>query len=81
MMGYIISRNIGAVLFNNPNLVAEVCKAIQSAVTLPVTVKCRLGADSKYSYDEFINFIETVSIKGGIKHFIVHARNALLSVR
>ena len=80
MMGIYLIRNIGAVLFKDPVLVAEVCKSMKAAVSIPITVKCRLGVDDKYSYDEFVRFVETVAIKGEVKHFIVHARNAILNV-
>ena len=51
---------------------------IQS-VNIPVTVKCRLGVDNKDSWEDIIKFIETVSQKGGVQKFIIHARKAFLS--
>ena len=50
---------------------------MQSAVTIPVTVKCRIGVDDVDRYDDLVNFIETVS-RTGCDHFIIHARKALL---
>ena len=44
-----------------------------------MTVKCRLGVDERDSYPEMVEFIKTVSEKGGITKFIIHARKAFLS--
>lgn len=70
----------GAALMLKPDLVSELVLAIQESLPtpLPVTVKCRLAVNSEESYEFLHNFVETVSTKGKIKHFIVHARNAIL---
>ena len=44
----------------------------------PVTVKCRIGVDDKDSYSDLLGFVRTVSEKGGVEHFIIHARKAHL---
>jgi tRNA-dihydrouridine synthase A len=61
-----------------PDHVAECLRAMREASGLPCTVKCRLGIDDLDSYEFFRDFIDRVSTKGGVKHFIVHARKALL---
>ena len=61
-----------------PRLVAEMADAISSATNVPTTVKCRLGINNEESYESLANFINIVHRKGGVKHFIVHARNAIL---
>jgi tRNA-dihydrouridine synthase A len=71
------SGRIGACLMAEPGLVAESIAAMQSAVEIPVTVKCRIGIDDMESYDAFNAFIETVS-DSGCDTFIVHARKAWL---
>ncbi len=71
------SGSFGACLMKEPPLVAECVTAMQSAVTIPVTVKCRIGVDDVDRYDDLVNFIETVS-RTGCDHFIIHARKALL---
>jgi len=48
-------------------------------VNIPVTVKCRLGVDDLDSWEHLIHFITTVSEKGGVQKFILHARKAFLS--
>ncbi|MGV3591369.1 MAG: tRNA dihydrouridine(20/20a) synthase DusA, partial [Gammaproteobacteria bacterium] len=69
---------IGACLMAEPRLVAECIAAMQARVQIPVTVKCRTGIDDLDSFDYLSRFIETVANEGGSRHFIVHARIALL---
>ena len=71
------SGRIGACLMAQPQLVAESVAAMQLAVAIPVTVKCRIGIDDMASYDAFNAFIETVAA-AGCDTFIVHARKAWL---
>jgi tRNA-dihydrouridine synthase A len=67
----------GACLMREPSLVADCIAAMQAAVKIPVTVKCRLGVDEDEDYSRFVEFIETVA-NTGCTHFIVHARKAWL---
>jgi len=71
------SGRFGACLMAEPALVAECVQAMQSAVCVPVTVKCRIGIDRDDSYELFENFIVTVA-DSGCKRFYVHARKAWL---
>ncbi|MDT8428849.1 MAG: tRNA dihydrouridine(20/20a) synthase DusA [Pseudomonadales bacterium] len=67
----------GACLMAEPHLVADCIAAMQSVVSVPVTVKSRIGIDDQDS-DEFLQkFIETVAA-AGCSTFIIHARIALL---
>lgn len=69
----------GAALMRTPDRVARLCSAMQKAAThLPVSVKCRIGIDSEDSYEFVRRFVEVVSKDGGVEHFIVHARKAIL---
>jgi tRNA-dihydrouridine synthase A len=68
----------GACLMAEPELVADCVKAMRDAVSLPVTVKHRIGIDKTESYDFVRDFVGTVSLRGGCEVFIVHARNAWL---
>jgi tRNA-dihydrouridine synthase A len=70
--------SFGACLMAEPELVGECIKAMQDAVSIPVTVKSRIGIDDKDSYEEFQNFIGTVNHISDCKTFIVHARKAIL---
>jgi tRNA-dihydrouridine synthase A len=67
----------GACLMAEPQLVAECVAAIREAVSIPVTVKHRIGIDQVESYDFVRNFVDVVA-KAGCRTFIVHARNAVL---
>src|SRR3546814_14360123 len=60
-----------------PQLVADCIKAMQDAVTVPVTVKHRLGLDYDDSYGFVRDFVGVIHNKG-CRVFIVHARNAVL---
>jgi tRNA-dihydrouridine synthase A len=68
----------GACLMAEPELVADGVKAMRDAVSLPVTVKHRIGIDRNESYDFVRDFVGSVSARGGCEVFIVHARNAWL---
>ncbi len=68
----------GACLMKEPSLVAECVAAMQQAVTVPVTVKCRIGVDEQDSYAALLTFVRTIA-EAGCQTFIVHARKAWLS--
>lgn len=68
---------IGACLMAHPQLVAECLQTMQAAVSIPVTVKHRLGIDDMDSYEELVQFVETVR-ESGCNVFIIHARKAIL---
>jgi|TARA_B110000240_G_scaffold86188_1_gene98059 tRNA-dihydrouridine synthase A len=68
---------IGACLMAEPQLVADCMSAMQQAVAVPVSVKCRIGIDDHQDYEFFRDFIEVVA-KSGCSIFYVHARNAIL---
>ena len=67
----------GACLMAEPELVADCVKAMVDVVSLPVTVKHRIGIDKTESYDFVRDFVGTVA-EAGCQVFIVHARNAWL---
>lgn len=69
--------SFGACLMNEPNLVADCVKAMVDVVSVPVTVKHRIGIDQAENYSFVRDFIGTVS-QSGCDVFIVHARNAWL---
>lgn len=68
----------GACLMAEPPLVADCVKAMQDAVSIPVTVKSRIGIDDMDSYPFLVDFVSTIS-EAGCDTFIVHARKAWLS--
>jgi tRNA-dihydrouridine synthase A len=67
----------GACLMNEPQLVADCVKAMVDVVSVPVTVKHRIGIDKIESYEFVRDFVGQVS-EAGCQTFIVHARNAWL---
>lgn len=67
----------GACLMADPALVADCIKAMQDAVSVPVTVKHRLGLDYDESYSFVRDFVGQTHA-AGCRVFIVHARNAVL---
>ncbi len=67
----------GACLMNEPKTVVDGVKAMLDVVSVPVTVKHRIGIDRIESYDFVRDFVGTVS-DAGCQVFIVHARNAWL---
>jgi tRNA-dihydrouridine synthase A len=69
--------SFGACLMLRPALVAECIARMQEAVSVPVTVKCRIGIDERDDYEFFAAFVETVAATGPAA-LIVHARAAIL---
>ena len=67
----------GACLMAEPQLVADCVKAMVDVVSVPVTVKHRIGIDKIESYDFVRDFVGAVS-QAGCQTFIVHARAAWL---
>jgi tRNA-dihydrouridine synthase A len=67
----------GACLMAEPRLVADCVEAMVDVVSVPVTVKHRIGIDKVESYAFVRDFIGTVA-EAGCNVFIVHARNAWL---
>lgn len=72
------SGAFGACLMREPQLVADCIKAMQDAVSVPVTVKCRIGVDDSEDYKFLEDFVHTISTDGGCQTFIIHARKAWL---
>ena len=71
------SGRFGACLMQEPELVRDCVCAMRDAVNIPVTVKTRIGIDDRDSYEELVNFVETVA-ESGCKVFAFHARKAWL---
>lgn len=71
------SGRFGACLMAEPALVADCIAAMNTAVSVPVTVKTRIGIDDRDSYEELAHFIGCVQ-QAGCETFIIHARKAFL---
>jgi tRNA-dihydrouridine synthase A len=67
----------GACLMLQPQRVADGVKAMLDAVTVPVTIKHRIGVGREEGYGFVRDFMGTMA-QAGCRVFIVHARNAWL---
>ena len=71
------SGRFGACLMAEPHLVAECVSAMKAAVSIPVTVKTRIGIDDRDSYEE-LHALVAALVAAGCDALIVHARKAWL---
>jgi tRNA-dihydrouridine synthase A len=71
------SGRFGACLMREPALVADCVAAMRAAVSVPVTVKCRLGVDNQ-NPEESLRAMIADCAKTGVSIFVVHARKAWL---
>ncbi|KAB0264806.1 tRNA dihydrouridine(20/20a) synthase DusA [Microvirga brassicacearum] len=67
----------GACLMLEPALVGECVAAMKAAVSLPVTVKCRIGVDDQDS-EEAVDTLTAAVVAAGCDELVVHARKAWL---
>jgi tRNA-dihydrouridine synthase A len=71
------SGRFGACLMREPALVAECAAAMRAAVSLPITVKCRIGVDDQ-DPEESLRTLINACAAAGVDTFAVHARKAWL---
>jgi tRNA-dihydrouridine synthase A len=67
----------GACLMAEPDLVAQCVTSMVRAVSVPVTVKCRIGIDEQDAEADFQHFVDRIA-DAGCRTVIVHARKAWL---
>ncbi len=67
----------GACLMAEPQLVAECVAAMKAAVSIPVTVKCRIGIDDQ-DPEEALDTLVAAIAAAGVDAVWVHARKAWL---
>ena len=67
----------GACLMAEPALVGDCVAAMKAAVSIPVTVKCRIGIDEQDPEQALEIFTQAVE-RAGVDALIVHARKAWL---
>jgi tRNA-dihydrouridine synthase A len=68
----------GAALMREPGRVAECVATMRAAVSIPVTIKCRIGVDDQDPKVALPTLV-TACTQAGINIFAVHARKAWLS--
>jgi tRNA-dihydrouridine synthase A len=71
------SGRFGACLMREPVLVAECVAAMRNAVSIPVTVKCRIGVDDQ-DPEHSLRALVAQCVAAGATTFAVHARKAWL---
>ena len=69
--------SFGACLMQEPELVNDCIKAMQEVVSIPITVKCRIGINERDDVDFLNNFVSKI-FNSKLKTLIVHARVAIL---
>lgn len=69
--------SFGACLMAEPRLVADCVRAMKEAVSIPVTIKHRIGIDRNEDYAMLRDFVGHC-FGAGCRVFLVHARNAWL---
>ncbi|MCH2456943.1 MAG: tRNA dihydrouridine(20/20a) synthase DusA [Henriciella sp.] len=72
------SGRFGACLMQEPTTVAACVAAMREAVSIPVTVKCRVAVDDDPPRETLFGFVDQVA-DAGCEVFTVHARKAWLS--
>jgi tRNA-dihydrouridine synthase A len=71
------SGRFGACLMREPQLVADCVAAMRAAVSIPVTVKCRIGVDDQ-DPEQSLRALIDICAAAGVTVFAVHARKAWL---
>jgi tRNA-dihydrouridine synthase A len=67
----------GAVLMQDPDLVAQICAAMIAASPAEVTVKCRIGVDDQDPVIALPRFLDAIAAVG-VRRVTIHARKAWL---
>ncbi|MGI0116630.1 tRNA dihydrouridine(20/20a) synthase DusA [Zooshikella sp. RANM57] len=68
---------IGACLMAEPDTVADCIAQMQKSVSIPVTIKHRIGINGREEFEQLCQFVEKISAVG-CETFIIHARIAIL---
>src|SRR5499427_10780499 len=68
----------GACLMAEPALVGDCVAAMKAVVSIPVTVKCRIGIDEQ-DPEAALDALADAAVAVGVDRLIVHARKAWLS--
>ncbi len=71
------SGTFGAVLMKDPARVADCVAAMRAAVSVDVTVKCRIGVDDQEPRDVLPDFLDKIQ-QAGCRRVTIHARKAWL---
>ncbi|XCD38659.1 tRNA dihydrouridine(20/20a) synthase DusA [Candidatus Liberibacter asiaticus] len=69
--------SFGACLMLNPDIVGDCIAAMCKALSIPVTVKCRIGVDDQIPAVALRNLVKSIK-KSGVNGIWIHARKAIL---
>ncbi len=72
------SGSFGAILMKTPEVITDCVKAMQDAVSIPVTVKTRIGVDELDNFEYTKKIVDSVYVTGS-RHIVLHARKAWLN--
>ena len=72
------SGRFGACLMREPGLVVNCMAAMLEAVSVPVTLKCRIGVDDQDPEESLFGLVDRCA-DAGVRTVVVHARKAWLS--
>lgn len=70
--------HFGACLMAEPQIVMECITAMKTSVSIPISVKTRIGINNNDDYDFFASFVHQV-LAAGCDKLIIHARKAWLN--
>ncbi len=68
----------GAVLMKDLPLLCSIVSKMQDAVSIPVTVKTRIGVDELDDFEFTLHLVQSL-YQAGVRHLILHARKAWLT--
>ena len=71
------SGRFGACLMQEPELVADCVAAMRKSVSVPVTIKCRIGVDDQ-DPEHSLRTLIRLCAAAGVTRFAIHARKAWL---
>ncbi len=72
------SGAFGAVLMHDPKKLQSLVKAMIESVSIPVSVKTRIGVDEKDSFDFTVELVSSI-YEAGCREITLHARKAWLN--
>ena len=72
------AARLGACLMKEPNLVADCLAAMVESVSIPVTIKTRIGVDEQDIEQTLSHFMDQIA-KTGVSCVMLHARKAWLN--
>jgi len=73
---YLINKNLGAALLNQPELVRKLFRVMKETSSLPISVKMRLAINAKHKKTKPYLRIVKIAEEEGLDFIIVHLRTA-----